>query len=296
MKLKQIHMMLEKTSPGVRAKVLHHLAVNRVMERHGVTFNDLQKISHKQEAANNKVVKAKGPDGQELKNLLQNSLIAVGKLMDSGLELGEAIKKVTEDFVQEPAKIHGVNKLDSKYEDQVRNGVANEVQKAFIEDQGNTGFNAVWDSSLAVVATTLRATSKLADAIEAGLQNIKESNWYKNLTDKADFDKKYVEHLNNEYLKFEEGQQRSEYTSIKNAIVDAKRPSAGKVFGRVKDAQADKSAQVDASEELKNETKKQVKSQDKRTIEHIMRDRDNIKADLKNKWKNHIRGGSAGMK
>jgi hypothetical protein len=53
--------------------------------------------------------------------------------------------------------------------------------------------------------------------------------------------------------------------------------------------------QQGALDNLAKEVKSQVKSQGKRTIEKIKFERENIKASLKNKWQNHIKGGSAGM-
>ena len=53
--------------------------------------------------------------------------------------------------------------------------------------------------------------------------------------------------------------------------------------------------EMSAFDDLKKETKNQVKTQGRRTIEKIKFERENIKASLKNKWKNHIKGGSAGM-
>ena len=65
----------------------------------------------------------------------------------------------------------------------------------------SSGFDAAWDLSLTAVSETLRATGKLADAIESGIKKIRESDWYKELTDKDDFETKYREHLNKEYEK-----------------------------------------------------------------------------------------------
>lgn len=67
--------------------------------------------------------------------------------------------------------------------------------------KASTGFDAAWDLSLTAVSETLRATGKLADAIESGIKKIRESDWYKELTDKDDFETKYREHLNKEYEK-----------------------------------------------------------------------------------------------
>lgn len=87
------------------------------------------------------------------------------------------------------------------------------VEKGKISKLGgfksSTGFDAVWDGSLTVVAETLRKTADLADAIQAGLEHIKNSDWYKSLTDKKDFDEKYVAHLEGEYNKFKEQPKES---------------------------------------------------------------------------------------
>eukprot|EP00697_Spironema_sp_BW2_P003636 gnl/Spiro4/14839_TR7998_c0_g1_i1.p1 gnl/Spiro4/14839_TR7998_c0_g1~~gnl/Spiro4/14839_TR7998_c0_g1_i1.p1 ORF type:complete len:424 (-),score=-13.19 gnl/Spiro4/14839_TR7998_c0_g1_i1:611-1714(-) len=80
--------------------------------------------------------------------------------------------------------------------------LADKVEKGQINKLGgfraSTGFDAVWDTSLKVVAETLRGGAKIADAIEAGLKHIRQSDWYKNLTDKKDFEQKYTDHMNKE--------------------------------------------------------------------------------------------------
>lgn len=81
--------------------------------------------------------------------------------------------------------------------------IADKIREGKINKLGgfksSTGFDAVWDASLEVVAKTIEAGGKITDAIDAGLKHIKESEWYKNLTDKKDFEDKYREHLNNEF-------------------------------------------------------------------------------------------------
>jgi hypothetical protein len=67
----------------------------------------------------------------------------------------------------------------------------------------STGFDGVWDGSLEVVARTLEGGAKLADAIEAGLKDIKESDWYKKLSNQKEFDESYRAHLKNEYGEIE---------------------------------------------------------------------------------------------
>ncbi len=65
--------------------------------------------------------------------------------------------------------------------------------------RAGTGFDAVWDASLEVIAKALEGGASVADAIEQGLKYAKSTGWYKKLTNPADFDKKYREQLNEEY-------------------------------------------------------------------------------------------------
>lgn len=68
--------------------------------------------------------------------------------------------------------------------------------------KSSTGFDAVWDGSLTVVSKVLRESANLTDAVQAGLNHIKQTDWYKNLNNKKEFDEKYVAHLEGEYGKF----------------------------------------------------------------------------------------------
>lgn len=75
--------------------------------------------------------------------------------------------------------------------------------------RASTGFDAVWDGSLTVVSTSLRAGAKVADAIEAGIDYVKKSDWYKSLikADQDRFDSEYRSHMEGEmanYVKQEE--------------------------------------------------------------------------------------------
>lgn len=69
--------------------------------------------------------------------------------------------------------------------------------------RSSSGFDLAWDASLKVIAESLKGGAELADAIEAGLKRIRETDWYKNLTDKKDFEQKYEDHINKEYAKAE---------------------------------------------------------------------------------------------
>lgn len=61
-----------------------------------------------------------------------------------------------------------------------------------------TAFDAVWDSSLIVVAKSLRTEHGLANAVEAGLKFIRQTDWYKKLSEKQDFEDKYKAHFEKE--------------------------------------------------------------------------------------------------
>lgn len=65
--------------------------------------------------------------------------------------------------------------------------------------RASTGFDAVWDGSLTVIAESLRKGAKLADAIESGLKYIRQTDWYKQLVDKDDFESQYKNHFFKEY-------------------------------------------------------------------------------------------------
>ena len=62
-----------------------------------------------------------------------------------------------------------------------------------------SGFDVVFDAALEVIATSLEAGASIADAIESGLKYIKGTEYYKNLTDKKEFENKFTNRLNEEY-------------------------------------------------------------------------------------------------
>lgn len=85
------------------------------------------------------------------------------------------------------------------FADKVRQGKINKLGGF----RASTGFDAAWDTSLEVVAKAAEGGAKIADAIEAGLKHIKSTDWYKNLTNKEEFDQQYRDHLSNEYTEVE---------------------------------------------------------------------------------------------
>jgi hypothetical protein len=65
--------------------------------------------------------------------------------------------------------------------------------------RAGTGYDAVWDASLEVIAKALEGGATVVDAIDQGLKYVKSTGWYKKLSDPKDFDKKYREHLKSQY-------------------------------------------------------------------------------------------------
>lgn len=65
--------------------------------------------------------------------------------------------------------------------------------------RASTGFDIVFDAALEVIATSLEAGASIADAIESGLNYIRDTEYYKNLTDKKAFEDKFTNRLNEEY-------------------------------------------------------------------------------------------------
>jgi len=90
--------------------------------------------------------------------------------------------------------------------------------------KAGTGFDAAWDLGLEAVATTLEGGATVIDAINAGLKAIKQTDWYKKLENKEEFDKQYTSHMNSEY-----GISESELkeTTLRNKDVAEKRKDYG---------------------------------------------------------------------
>lgn len=76
--------------------------------------------------------------------------------------------------------------------------------------RAGTGFDAVWDASVEVVAKAVEGGATLADAIEAGLKYVRGTNWYANLTNKSEFEDKYKKHFESEYAKSETSSKAAE--------------------------------------------------------------------------------------
>ena len=130
------------------------------------------------------------------------------------LELSEPSQKIIEDAIkqiQETGRVSSISakplQPEAKAGDAARR-LAERIRQGKISKLGGfragTGFDAVWDASLEVIAKALEGGASVADAIEQGLKYAKSTGWYKKLTNPSDFDKKYREQLNEEYNAIQE--------------------------------------------------------------------------------------------
>jgi hypothetical protein len=80
--------------------------------------------------------------------------------------------------------------------------LAERIRAGKISKEGlrtSTGFDVVFDAALEVIATSLEAGASIADAIESGLKYIRDTEYYKNITDKKGFEDRFSNKLNEEY-------------------------------------------------------------------------------------------------
>jgi len=151
----------------------------------------------------------------QLDNELKNENITTNDFIE--YERARAIEDVVNatEAVQEPGVNNGTGTTEvgasetaqeSKAGDPIR-AFAQKVREGKINKLGGfkaaTGFDGAWDLGLEAVATTLDAGASVADAIESGLKAIKQTDWYKNLEDKKDFEDKYKSHMESEYSQSE---------------------------------------------------------------------------------------------
>ena len=107
------------------------------------------------------------------------------------------------------------------FADKVRRGKINKLGGF----KASTGFDGAWDLGLETIALTLDGGAKVADAIQAGLEAIKKTDWYKNLADKKDFDDKYSAHMEAEYES--EAKEYKKTTGINQEKIDETRRDLG---------------------------------------------------------------------
>ena len=127
------------------------------------------------------------------------------------LELSEQSQKFINDAIEQiktTGRISGVPieavptaEAEGRAGDAARK-LAERIRAGKISKEGfraSTGFDVVFDAALEVVATSLEAGASIADAIESGLNYIRGTEYYKNLTDKKAFEDKFSNKLNEEY-------------------------------------------------------------------------------------------------
>ncbi len=81
-------------------------------------------------------------------------------------------------------------------------GLAEKLRAGKISKKGfraSTGFDVVFDAAIEVVAKALEAGASIADAIESGLKYIRNTDWYKSVPNKKEFEDKFKNLLNEEY-------------------------------------------------------------------------------------------------
>lgn len=171
-----------------------------------MAFGKLAKLDEQQSADFNKAAKEIGITEQDINDYEQDRKATERGSGERGN--AEPAKTKVQQSKNEPRgrkeKDSGGEGLEGKPKagDPLRE-FATKVREGKINKLGGfragTGFDAAWDASLEVIATAIEGGAKVADAIEAGLKHVKQTEWYKNLTNKDEFDKQYRDHLTNEY-------------------------------------------------------------------------------------------------
>lgn len=152
---------------------------------------------------------------------LEKLAAQIAELQKERLELEKKLLEKDEEIEQrkEKERLQAENRLIKKIQKEVEAGTtpknkarigaqirrfADKIEAGQISKLGgyraSSLFDVAWDTAIKVIASTLRGGAILSDAIEAGLAEIKKSEWYKNLTeDKERFEKDFREHIENEY-------------------------------------------------------------------------------------------------
>lgn len=102
----------------------------------------------------------------------------------------EKLTNETEKLKEQITKLYressGEAKETKSYSDKAKTAANALREKAKLSRPGSfsaaTPASLVWDSAIEVVAKSIEAGGKLADAVAAGINHIKESDWYKGLT------------------------------------------------------------------------------------------------------------------
>lgn len=218
--------------------------LSSVVEKEGLTLDNIDEVSSKEISSmealgesESKIQKVRN-DYDKIKNYLQQKEDAPSvetreqlkkedkpekemtesEMIDSATSLDDLFDMYADGKVSKSKQFDKkaeelrLDAMKSKAGDKLRD-VAKKVREGKISKitgfKATTGFDVVWDASLEVVATTLETTGSLADAIQAGIDYIKSTDWYKNLSSNK---KKKLE---NEYRKKIDSELSGEYSKAK---------------------------------------------------------------------------------
>ncbi len=158
--------------------------LNLIYNKNNELFYSLSKQIERHKSIN------KGEIPNEILSKLKDLSKKNEELLDKIQELEEkyntdvaqqAFESIKEDLLRKISS----NKSNIKPLSKEAKILADKVRKAKIRKpdifRASTGVDLVWDSAIEIVAKTIETTGKVADAIQAGLEYIKKSDWYKKL-------------------------------------------------------------------------------------------------------------------
>lgn len=211
--------------------------VDDLLNDFGLTTNDIEN----EQQERNPGSETTSPASTDEKSVQQPKNDGVGDAGKTGQ--GEAPQ------AKEAQKSKLIIKKPGKAGDPLRQ-FANKVREGKISKltgfKASTLFDKAWDGSLEAVALAIDGGAKLTDAIEAGLKHIRETEWYKSLTDNKNFERQYKDHLTKEY---DGNPAIPDESGLSKAAVSENRQIIGK-------EDIDKPEKIDTDEEYRKAAKK----------------------------------------
>lgn len=181
------------------------------------------------------------------------------------MDLPQSSQKIIEDAIRQVKETGRVSRIpiegvrpETKAGDAARR-LAERIRAGKINKEGfraSTGFDVVWDSALEIVASSIEAGASVADAVQDGLRYIRTTDWYKNLTDKKDFENKFTNRLNEEYNAIQVGEP--EAVSVGKAPRDREKMERG--VPPTKPPKITKEGEAEGRKEERRFTEKLIKS------------------------------------
>lgn len=121
----------------------------------------------------------------------------IKQLSDENEKLKSQLSDSESKLIDETDKAFNQGKEAAKDETKAQKAkrIADKIRKGKLSRPGvfsaATPASLVWDTAVETVAKTVEAGGKLADAIDAGIKQIKDSDWYKGLSDKKKSEAEY---------------------------------------------------------------------------------------------------------